>query len=83
MPNIPYPYLMVEICCLSLIRNQWVKAKKKGETIRHSSNTSEQLQENGRTSGLEESNLPKSLPNGTENDALQPMLSSKGGKTTI
>lgn len=61
---------MVEICCLSLIRNLWVKTKEKGKTIRHSSNSSKQLQENGRTNGLEESDLPKGSPKCIEKDIL-------------
>lgn len=76
MPNIPYPYLRVEICCLSLIRNLWVRPKKKkSKTIRHSSNMSEQLQENMSTQGLEESNLIRAHP---RKDALHPTLSIKG-----
>lgn len=36
--------------------------KKKRKTIRHSSNMSEQLQENMSTQGLEESNLIRAHP---------------------
>lgn len=76
MPNAPYPYLRVEICCLSLIRNLQVRTKKKkSKTIRHFSNMSEQLQEKRRTQGLEES---KSSSNCIGKDALQPILSIKG-----
>lgn len=54
------------------------KKKKKSTTIRHSSNMSEQSQENRRTQGFEESNLTKSSSKCIGKDALQPMLSSKG-----
>lgn len=45
--------------------------------MRHSSNMSEQLQENRRTQGNEKSNLTKSSSSCIQKDALQPVSSSK------